>query len=45
MFIPDPDIHFLPLLDTGVKNAPDPGFESAALHNTPILLRCNAGTT
>jgi hypothetical protein len=26
MFIPDPDLDFLPNLDPGVKKAPDPGF-------------------
>jgi hypothetical protein len=26
MFIPDPDLDFLPIPDPGVKKAPDPGF-------------------
>ncbi len=31
MFIPDPDIDFLPIPDPGVKKAPDPGPGSATL--------------
>jgi hypothetical protein len=33
MFIPDPDLDFLPIPDPdpGVKKAPDPGSESATL--------------
>jgi hypothetical protein len=29
MFIPDPDLDVLPILDPGVKKAPDPGSGSA----------------
>ncbi len=32
MFIPDPDLHLLPIQDPGVKKAPDPGSGSATLH-------------
>jgi hypothetical protein len=31
MFIPDPDLDFLPIPDPGVKKAPDPGSGSATL--------------
>jgi hypothetical protein len=31
MFIPDPDLDFLPIPDPGVKKASDPGFGSATL--------------
>jgi hypothetical protein len=34
MFIPDPDLDFLPIPYPGVKKAPDPGSGSATLvHN------------
>jgi hypothetical protein len=33
MFIPDPDLHFLPLPDVGVKKSKDPGLGSATLVN------------
>ncbi len=31
MFIPDPDLDFLPIPDPGVQKAPDPGSGSATL--------------
>jgi hypothetical protein len=31
MFIPDPDLEFLPIPDPGVKKAPNPGSGSATL--------------
>jgi hypothetical protein len=31
MFIPDPDLDFLPIPDPGVKKEPDPGSGSATL--------------
>jgi hypothetical protein len=31
MFIPDPDLDFLPIPDPGVKKTPDPGSGSATL--------------
>jgi hypothetical protein len=31
MFIPEPDLDFLPIPDLGVKKAPDPGSGSATL--------------
>jgi hypothetical protein len=34
MFIPDPDLDFLPIPDPGVKKAPDPGSGSATLQRT-----------
>jgi hypothetical protein len=35
MFIPDPDLDFLPITDLGVKKAPDPG--SATLISLKVL--------
>jgi hypothetical protein len=32
MFIPDPDLDFLPIPDPGVKKAPDPGSATLLLH-------------
>jgi hypothetical protein len=36
MFIPDPDLDFLPIPDPGIKEAPDPG--SATLHLSVLKL-------
>jgi hypothetical protein len=36
MFIPDPDLDFLPIPYTGVKKAPDPGSESATQQKTKL---------
>jgi hypothetical protein len=38
MFIPDPDLDFLPIPDPGVKKAPDPGSGAAILQY--LLLGC-----
>jgi hypothetical protein len=35
MFIPDPDLDFLPIPDPGVKKAPDPGSGFATLLKIP----------
>jgi hypothetical protein len=36
MFIPDPDLDFLPIPDPWVKKAPDPGYGSATLVLGPL---------
>jgi hypothetical protein len=42
MFIPDPDLDFLPIWipDPGIKKAPDPGSGSEALFATVLLRYC-----
>jgi hypothetical protein len=37
MFIPDPDLDFLPIPDPGVKKAPNPGSGSTMVNNTHYL--------
>jgi hypothetical protein len=39
MFIPDPDLDFLPIPDPGVKKAPDPG--SATLNLREKKMKIN----
>jgi hypothetical protein len=36
MFIPDPDLDFLPILDPGVKKAPDLGFATHCILNRVV---------
>ncbi len=38
MFIPDPDLDFLPIPDPGVKKAPDSGSATLLLHTGTFLL-------
>ncbi len=39
MFIPDPDLDFLPISDPGVKKSPDPGSGSATLFYPTVTIR------